>query len=288
MTDLLSGPPASLVPRVRALVPSMIPSHARVAEVLLADPAAVVHMTVSDLAEAAGTSSSTVVRYCQELGFRGFYDLKIAMAKEAVPSAAQVHMDATAEDSPQEVLRKVLAASAEALRDAVSTVDPVAFERALAALVRAGRVLVVGVGTSFPLAQDAAYRLVMIGVRAEAYPDPQMAHVTASSLTGADLCVAVSHTGLSRETLACVESAKSAGASTVAVTSFARSPLAELVDVALVAGSRETTFRLEAMASRLAHIGVLDALFVAAAFATSDRANRSLSATADVLSSHHL
>lgn len=46
----------------------------------------------------------------------------------------------------------------------------------------------------------------------------------------------------------------------VAVTSFFRSPLRTLADISLVAGSRETGFRVGAMTSRLVHYTVLDSL----------------------------
>jgi DNA-binding MurR/RpiR family transcriptional regulator len=101
-----------------------------------------------------------------------------------------------------------------------------------------------------------------------------------------DVCFAVSHTGATRETVASVRSAKEAGATTIAVTSFSRSPITEHTDVVLVAGGPEESFRLEAMASRIAHLVVLDALFVAVARRTPERSNAALDAYADVLSEH--
>lgn len=50
-----------------------------------------------------------------------------------------------------------------------------------------------------------------------------------------------------------MEAAKLGGATTIAVTSLSRSPLTEIADVILVAGSRELSFQLEAMAG--SHVG---------------------------------
>ncbi len=69
-------------------------------------------------------------------------------------------------------------------------------------------------------------------------------------------------------------------------TSFSRSPIAELAEVVLVAGGPERSFRLEAMASRLAHLGVLDALGVAVALRTRERAIGELDIYAYVLVEH--
>jgi DNA-binding MurR/RpiR family transcriptional regulator len=60
------------------------------------------------------------------------------------------------------------------------------------------------------------------------------------------------------------------------------------VDAALVAGSRETAFRIEAMSSRLAHTAVLDALCVSLALARPDRARPAQALSADILTEHRV
>ena len=73
-----------------------------------------------------------------------------------------------------------------------------------------------------------------------------------------------------------------------AITSFAVSPLTEQVDHVIVAGSRELALRLEAMASRLAHLALLDALLVAVASRDESRAANALEHYTDVLGEHRL
>ena len=152
---------------------------------------------------------------------------------------------------------------------------------------RRRRVLFLGVGTSAPLCQDAAYRFAAIGVIDEAPADVHVQHVLARVLHRRDVCVTVSHTGSTRETLE-AGAAASAGATTVAITSFARSPLTELVDHVIVAGTREVAFQLEAMASRLAHLALLDALLVAVADRDEARSEAALELYTDVLGEHRL
>jgi DNA-binding MurR/RpiR family transcriptional regulator len=179
-------------------------------------------------------------------------------------------------------------AAAEAVGEAATTVDDETFDRVVALLDAADRVLVAGVGSSAPIVQDVAYRLLTIGLRTEAPLDVHVQHVAASLLSASDVCLAISHTGSTRETLATVRLAAAAGARTVAVTSFFRSPLTELADLSLVTGSKETAFRVEAMSSRLAHLAVLDALFVALAARNRDRAMAAQDAYSGVLAEHRL
>lgn len=284
-TSLGADLPTGVMGRIRAASSGLAPSDAKVAQLVLSDPRGLIHLSVSDAAELAGTSASTVVRACQRLGFRGFHELKLAIASD-LGGRQDLPSSVVEGDSPAEILRKTLAADSEAIQESSSTVDADAFARAVDAVARADRVLFVAVGTSAPLAQDAAYRLLTIGIRSEAPGDVHVQHVASALLGPGDVCFAISHTGATRETVASCTAARAAGATTIAITSFARSPLTEVVDHVLVAGGRETAHRLEAMASRIAHLCVLDALFVALSLRDRERALRALGTTGDCISDH--
>jgi RpiR family carbohydrate utilization transcriptional regulator len=90
-----------------------------------------------------------------------------------------------------------------------------------------------------------------------------MQSVAAAVLKPGDVALIVSHTGRTQEVLTAARKAKEAGAKVIALTSFFRSPLLQVADVELVTAVRETTSRVEAMASRTAHLAVVDALYVA-------------------------
>lgn len=279
-----------VVAEIRAVLPSLKPSEARVGRFVIENPREVIHLSVGGVGVAAEVSPSTVVRSCQRLGFRGFQHLKIALAGELgaarVPAEGVEDSESGEKGSPGEVLRGVLESGARALRDSLSTVGVEEFGEAVTTIRDASKVLFVGVGTSAPLAQDAAYRFLTIGVDAQAPPDVHTQHVAARLLSAGDVCFAVSHTGSTTETVASVRAAREAGAKVVTVTSFSRSPLTERSDVVLVAGGPEESYRLEAMTSRIAHLSVLDALFVAVAGETRERAGTALDAYANVISEH--
>lgn len=279
-------PAANVLARIRSVLPSLQPSDTRVATAILDLPEDVVYQSVSEVAESAGTSTATVVRCAQKLGFRGFHDLKLALARELSTFDVAADESARTVDPRLATLAQVAAVGAMTVGEVAALVDPAAFEAVVDAISNATRVLFCGVGTSAPLAQDAAYRFSSIGVTADAPPDVHVQHVRAALLEPGSVCVAISHTGSTQETLAAVASAQAAGALRVAITSFARSPLTESVDHVILAGTREVSFQLEAMASRLAHLAILDALLVSVAARDDARSQRALSVYSDVLSRH--
>jgi RpiR family carbohydrate utilization transcriptional regulator len=266
--------------RVQTVTPALGETDQRVLQAILADPEAVVRGSVTELAQRAGTAQSSAVRACQRLGYRGYQDVKLVIARDL---ARQNHRDEGlaheegihGDTPPGEILDRLLRRGGRALVDATRTVDPGLFARATDRLATASRVLVIGNGTSAAPAHDAAYRLATLGIVATSPADVMAQHLAARHLDASCVCLVVSHTGASRETLLAAAAARDANAFVVAITSFANSPLTGIADAALVAGGPDYGFRLEAMASRLAHLGVVDCLFVAiavrrpAAFATA-------------------
>jgi RpiR family transcriptional regulator, carbohydrate utilization regulator len=286
VTDAPARSPGAVAERVRAASGSMPPAEARAVQALLSRGADVIHASVTEIATAAETGVGTVVRACQSLGFKGFQAAKIALAQDLLPLDERPQQDISNDDEPLDVLVKLANSSGEALRRATASVGAAELTRAIDLLGNARRVLCLGVGTSAPLAQDAAYRLTTIGIDADAPPDVHVQHVRARLLSVADVVMAISHTGSTQETLGATRGAKEAGARVIAVTSFSTTPLTELADVVLVAGGYETTYRVEAMASRLAHLLIVDSLYTSLVLASGQRAKKAQRLTADVLAEH--
>jgi DNA-binding MurR/RpiR family transcriptional regulator len=224
------------------------------------------------------------------LGFVGYHELKLALAHELgfVQSTQVIDTDIKPDDPVEVILERTLNADASAVRQAQSTISPTEFARAVEVVVTARRIMVAGIGTSAPIAQDAAYRLLTIGLMAEAHYDAHVQHVAASLLEETDVCLVISHTGSTTETIAVATAAHQAGATTIAITSFSRSPLVDVVDIALVCGASESGFRLAAMPSRIGHLSVADALYVAAALRLSKRAEASIDRAETIISRHRV
>jgi DNA-binding MurR/RpiR family transcriptional regulator len=284
--DAPARSPGAVAERARAASGSLPPAEARAVQALLGRGADVIHASVTEIAAASETGVGTVVRACQSLGFKGFQAAKIALAQDLLPLGERPHEDVSSADEPLDVLVKLARSSGEALRRATASVSAAELARAIDLLANSRRVLCLGVGTSAPLAQDAAYRLTTIGIDADAPPDVHVQHVRARLLSDADVAMAISHTGATQETLGAVRGAKEGGAQVIAVTSFSTTPLTEFADVVLVAGGRETSYRVEAMASRLAHLLVIDSLFTSLVLADAQRAKKAQRLTADVLAEH--
>lgn len=260
----------AVLARINAALPSLAQSDAAVARTIAADPERVVTQSITEVAEAAGTSASTVVRCSKRLGFTGFQELRLSLARELGSGGRLAVRDAPG-DRPRDVLESVLATQLESVRSVPATLDLEQFEGAAAALASAGRVVFAGIGANLGLVQDAGYNGRNIGLAVDAPLDVQSQQSAASLLGPGDVCVTISQTGSSRDSVATQTIAGEAGATAVAVTGFLRSPLTNVSTYCLVAGNPTMTYELDSIPSRTAMKAVLDSLLIAVALQNRSR-----------------
>lgn len=268
---------------LRSLLPRMTTAEAAVARAVLRDPVGGAKASVQALATVAQVSTATVVRTCRVLGFAGFRDFRTALIADVSRVPEMVIDEVGAEDGAYEIAKKVFAADIEAIQSTLEMLDAAAFVAAVDLLGAARRIEVYGIGSSGPVATDAYYRLLRLGMRVGVATDAHMQAVGASLLEQGDVALVVSHTGRTVETLNTARIARAAGAKVLAVTSFLDAPLAEHADLLLVAATAETAYRTEAMASRIAHLSIVDALYVALAHRGGLRSAQVLQRTGDII-----
>lgn len=279
-----TAPIDNVLSRIRIRQASLGPSTKAIAAYVLAQPGQVVGMSVTELAEATGASDGSVINFCRQLGLSGFQQLKLSLAQEVVKPVQFIHEDLQPADDTGTVCRKMFHAGIQALRDTLSVLDPDAIAAAVKIIKGAERIEIYGIGSSAPIAEDAQYRMLRIGLNVKVVVDSHIQAISASRTGPGVAVLTISHSGATHETLAATRLAKEAGASTIIVTNFASSPLQAFADVKLFTMSRETKFRTEAMTSRIAQLCVLDALIAAIALDDFEHAVDVLQQTFDVLS----
>lgn len=270
--------------RIRIAQPTMAKGARRIADFVLDHPEDVVGMSVTELSEATDVSEGSIINFCRSIGLSGFQQLKLSLAQEIVQPVQFIHEDLLREDDLETVSRKVFHSGMQALRDTLSVLDTAALAAAVDAVRKAKRVEVYGIGSSAPIAEDAQYRMLRIGLDVRAVTDSHIQAISASRCDPDVATVTISHSGATHETVAATRLAREAGATTIVITNFARSPIRAYADIVLTTMARETRFRTEAITSRIAQLCVVDALIAGLALADYDRATDVLKKTFDVLS----
>jgi DNA-binding MurR/RpiR family transcriptional regulator len=180
-------------------------------------------------------------------------------------------------------VEKVAFADARAVEETGGQLDLRVLEAVVTAVVNARRVDIYGVGAGAFVAMDFQQKLHRIGQTCFAWADAHIMLTSAAVLESGDVAIGISHSGTTVDTIDALSIAAHSGATTVALTSFPRSPLAEVVDLVLTTVGRETTFRSGATASRLAQLTAIDCVFVGVAQRTYAPTREYLEATLDAV-----
>ena len=208
------------LPLLRSSYNSLTRSEQKLADYILKNPSDVMHMTMSELADATSSADATVFRFCHKLGFSGFQGMKQALAGDLFSPAESLSQEVSADDTPQDITRKVFQDMIDALQETRKMLNYEALEQSIELISRATRLDAYGYGGSSVVAQDIAHRFVRFGLDVHAYSDPHLQATSASLLKPGDVVIAVSHTGASRDLLKVLEIARERKAKIILVTSY--------------------------------------------------------------------
>ncbi|QBD76595.1 MurR/RpiR family transcriptional regulator [Ktedonosporobacter rubrisoli] len=274
--------------RLRAMYEALTEAEQRVADFIMQHPQETIHLSVQVLAQRMQVSEATIVRCCRSIGYHGLRDLKLALASESVTPLQEIHEDILPDDQVGTVTRKVLQSDIQAIADTLTVLDEKLLEQAVEKLLRASRIEFFGVGSSLPIAIDAYYRFLRIGLPAGVATDPLMQAISATHLPPGSVAFAISHSGRTKETLNALRCAWDTGAFCILLSSHANAPLSKYAHIQLVTSARETAFRTSSLTSRIAHLSVIDALYVAVAMRRSESSLAALERSTSVLDEYSL
>ena len=273
------GDPKAVAAQIRMKLPSLTPLEAKVASDILARKDIDAATALRAVAEKSGVSDAMVVKVAKKLGFAGFREFRQGLVDYYKSYTAALHSEISAEDSASEIVQKVFRTAIQALEETFAILDLTAFERAVDYLHNARQRDFYGLGGSAQIARDVAHKFLRIGIRAQVFDDAHMMMMSAALLGPGDVVVAFSHSGTTASVLDAVELARSNGARVIAVTNYAESPLAGLVDVVLCSTAQNSPLLGENATARIAQLNLLDALFVATAQADRAHADANLHRT---------
>jgi DNA-binding MurR/RpiR family transcriptional regulator len=250
------------------------PAERRVAEVVVDDPKAVAFGTVAEVAARAGSSGPSVVRLARRIGYAGFVELQDAIRDE-LGERLRPAVERIRERPVHDAVGRTLEASLGNVHATLEAVEPAAFKVAVDLLAaRQRQVAVLSGEATFGIAHSFAADLSLVrpGVELVAGSEVRVDRSLAL-LDAGDVVVAMDLRRYERWVVAAARSAAEAGASLIAVTDSALSPLAE---------QAEAVFTVEASSPGPfdSHVGTL-ALTNALVAGVAARLRRSATARLD-------
>ena len=244
----------------------MTNTEGKIANYVLEHYDEVLNYNISELAEKAGVSDASVVRFCKNLGYKGYQDFKVNAARDVLPRDKHFNPSLEQGDDTETICKKIFTSEINVLNRTMASMDVASIEKVAEQIWKASRVVIFGSGGSLNVAKDAQHKFMKIGVRAFVYDDMDLQLMVSSLMKPDEVAFGISHSGSNYSLINCMKNAKENGASTVGLVAQGKSPLSKMVDVPLYCASEATMFRSESVSTRIAQLAMIDSIVAVVAF----------------------
>ena len=250
----------SLFLNIRAKYDEMGPGERRIADLLIAEPNAILPLSITEFAKKSGCGNATLVRFSKRLGLDGYKELKLAVAQE-MATLSNPEEEIAADDTCYSMFTKRLYYIMDTLQKTRFSLKPEAINLAAKKIMNAKQIVLFGLGNSAAIAHDAQHKFLRLGLNASSYSDNHMQTIVASHLNSDCVAIGISHSGHSIDVVDALKLARISGATTICVTNSGTSPITEVSDICLFTKSEETQHSILAMSSRIAQLTIFDAIY---------------------------
>lgn len=212
------------------------------------------YKSLTEVANLCNVGESTVLRFCRKLGFKGYQDFKLALARDL---ALIQRKDDSAEIS---YIGKVKQNMIQAIENTFSLIDNEQLQQAINYVKNSDNVVIYGVSSSGIAGLDMQNRLMRIGKYINVINDSHNQMIHSNSLTSGSTIIAISLTGSTKDIVDAVDNGKQRGAKIIAITNYTESPLTNYADTVLLTSAKENPLDSGSLVSKISQLFVIDLL----------------------------
>lgn len=250
--------------RIRLEYNQFTKAEKKVADYILQNSREVLFMSITGLAEACEVGDTSVFRFCKTLKLKGYQEFKMMLSlslHDEATSQGRLEGDINLTDSFAEVSQKVLNTNMSALEETYSLLNEEQFGQVIDCLYQAKRICFFGVGASMISALKAANKFMRIEPKVFCVQDAHMQAMAASMMEEGEAAVLFSYSGATKDTIHAARLAKKAGAKTICITRFLRSPLTSFSDITLLCGANEGPLQGGSTSSEISQLFLIDLMY---------------------------
>lgn len=234
----------------------------RIASFLLASRDSLVSMNAAELAQAAGVSSASVIRFARQMGYRGYPEFKVDyLSDEKQLKAESLYGNLSRHDDTAQIIAKSGQMFISTIEKSLELLEPAAVDAVAKKIVDAKRIVLFGIGSSAIVANDIFHKFTRVNKYALFSADLHAQLSYSANLTKDDLAIAVTARGNTPDINSMLKSAHENGCTTVALTRFGQDEATRLADFTLPYFYDEQHTQLGIITPQILQIVIFDTLF---------------------------
>ncbi|MGL4737022.1 MAG: MurR/RpiR family transcriptional regulator [Cellulosilyticaceae bacterium] len=259
---------SNLFDNIKKYYKQLTRSEKKIADYIFSKPDQVEYYSIAQFASHCHVGEATIFRFCKSLGFVGYNDFKLALAKSncqfetpAPSSDFPIYGKVNPQDDFDTMCQKLYTSQVNALSQTLELLEATSVIKAAEILTESKKVYCLGHGGSLIIAMDAWSRFSSVSPKFFHITDPHHQATTASLLESGDTILFFSYFGATRDLLDVLPVAKENGCKIIVVTHFPESPATSFADSVLLCGSNEGPLQVGSVAAKMAQLLIIDILF---------------------------
>ncbi len=249
---------------IRSARDEMSANEKKLADFILENPSLIRDYSSQQIAGSVGVSQSSVVKFSQKMGYKGFTDLKLAIHETVVKQESNIAVlngRRTSRGAGVSLKDRLFQAKSDAISGATDLNDDESLRVAARAIEASSLVHIVSSGNACSVARDSALKLMSLGKPVIAEADAEVQLLGAATLTRGDCLILISASGQSAHLSHLAQLARKAGASIISVTNQSTNPLAALADIRLYSVSHGSDSGMLSVVAATSQQHILDLVF---------------------------
>jgi DNA-binding MurR/RpiR family transcriptional regulator len=273
--------------KIKSKYDSLPKNHRRIADFFINNFDRIPFLNVQELSESTGASVASIVRFAQRSGYKGFSELRDAIAESLQKGLHNSEIFPLLEKHKikNDLLTEVANLDIKNINDTLNQIERKTFDYVIDRLSTANRVFTGGLGISYLLAEILAYQLTQVGIDSGPLKHTHtLFHEQVLFLNSEDLLVLFSFPPYSKETVDLARFAEERKIDVIAITNKPASPITFYTKANLIVESRNMLFT-----NSFAAISVLlNAIATSCAVKDKVRAKKILKESEEIMESQNL
>lgn len=238
----------SILDTIREQLPLLTPSQRKAADYIVKNPMSSAFCTISELSEASGVSTNTIIRLAERLGYSGYSHFQshlrayVKNSNRNTPSQELVN-DLAQSDGFKKTVFDVTALELDNIKQTYSNIDLQQLEKAAMAIHNSEHIYLCGTGNCTSVVNTLFINLTkMISAPVSMVSTNADVAAVVSNIGRKDTVIVSSLTRYSKFTINFLKLAKKNGAFTIVITDSNKAPGVRYADVAFIAENRKNDF----------------------------------------------
>lgn len=243
----------------------------------------VINMSVKELAKESKVSPASIVRFAKMLGYAGYSNMKIDIAKGKPWTVEDSSMIIEKNDDVESIVNKLEQINRKTVEKTIEILALKKLIKATELLRNARGIYIYAVGGSGIIALDLSYKFSRINKICFYNNDAHINMANAAHIGKEDVVIAISYSGETKEVIIPVEIAKAKGSKIISIVASGKSTISRLSDYEINIPREESSIRIGTISSRNSALMITDLLYLAVASDNIDETMKYIVETRGIL-----